>query len=107
MKNLNDGCKQHFSSYLHYGLNVPFANGLQNGVNSHVHPLWNNGFVIGEPFSFEYHVLCCAKIDDPIICNMIISTQGNNKHLFFIFTSLICIFFLIILHFQTIPHKVS
>jgi hypothetical protein len=50
---------------LHCGLDVPFANDLQNGVISHVHPPWNNGFINGEPFSFECHVLCCARIDDP------------------------------------------
>ncbi len=34
MKNLSDGCKQYFTSNLHCGLDVPFANGLQNGVIS-------------------------------------------------------------------------
>ncbi len=37
MKNLNDGYEQHFTSNLHCGLDAPFANGLQNGVISHVH----------------------------------------------------------------------
>ncbi len=107
MKNLSDGCKQHFTSNLHYYRDAPFANGLQNGVISHVHLLWNNGFVSGEPFSFECHVLCCSKIDDPIIHHMIINTQGSNKHLFLIFTSLVCLFFLITLLLQTILHNVS
>jgi hypothetical protein len=45
MKNLSDGYKQHFTSNLYCGLDVPFANGLQNGVISHVHLPWNNGFI--------------------------------------------------------------
>ncbi len=52
-------------------------------------------------------MLCCARIDDPIVCCMIISTQGGNKHLFLIFTSLVYLFFLITLLFQTFLHKVS
>jgi len=107
MKNLNNGCKQQSTSNLHCGLDAPFANGLQNYVISHVHLPWNNGFISGEPLLFERHVLCCARIDDPIICRMIISTQGGNKHLFLIFTSLVYLFFLITLFLQTIPHKVS
>ncbi len=103
---LEYGCKQHFTSNLHCGLDVPFANGLQNGVISHVHLPWNNGFVSGEPLSFKCHVLCCVKIDDPIVRHMIISTQGGNKHLFLIYTSLVYFFFLITLLLQTIPHKV-
>jgi len=88
MKNLNDGCKQHSISNLQCGLDVPFANGLQNGVISHVHHPWNNGFISGEPLLFKCHVLCCVGIDDPIIHCMIISTQSDNKHLFFIFHKL-------------------
>ncbi len=41
---------------------VPFANGLQNGVIFHIHLSWNNGFINGEPFLFKCHVLCCTKI---------------------------------------------
>jgi hypothetical protein len=58
---------------LHYGLDAPFASGLQNGIISHVHFPRDNGFVSGEPFSFECHVLCYAKIDDPIVQRMIIN----------------------------------
>jgi hypothetical protein len=29
MKNLNDGCKKHFTSNLHYSFHVSFANHLQ------------------------------------------------------------------------------
>jgi len=105
MKNLNDGYEQRFTSNLHCGLDAPFANGLQNGVISHVHLLWNNGFISGEPFLFKCHVLCCAKIDDQIVGLMIISIQGSNKHLVLIFTSLVCPFFFITLLLQTIPHK--
>jgi hypothetical protein len=105
MKSLCDGCKQHSTSNLHCGLDVPFANDLQNGVISHVHLQWNNGFVSGEPFLFKCHVLCCARINDPIVHCMIIGTQGGNKHLFLIFTSLVCLFFLMILLLQTIPYK--
>ncbi len=79
MKNLSEGCKQHSTSNLHCGLDAPFANGLQNGVISHVHLSWNNGFVNGEPFLFQCHVLCCARIDDPIVGHMIISIQGGKK----------------------------
>ncbi len=93
MKNLNHGCKQQFTSNLHCGLDVAFTNGLQNGVICHVHPSWNNGFISGEPFSFKYHVLCYAEINDLIVRRMIISTQGGNKHLFLIFTSLVCLSF--------------
>ncbi len=107
MKNLSDGCKQDSTSNLHYGLDAPFSNGLQNGVISHVHLPWNNGFVSDKPLLFECHVLCCARIDDPIVCRMIISTQGGNKHLILIFASLFCPFFLITILFQTIPHKMS
>ncbi len=109
MKNLSDGCKQHSTSNLHCGFDAPFANGLQSGVISHVHLSWNNGFISGEPLSFKCHVLCCTRIDDLIICHMIISTQGNNKHLFLIFTSLVFFFFffLIILLLKIIPHKMS
>jgi len=32
MKNLGDGCVSQFASHLHCGFDVPFANGLQNGV---------------------------------------------------------------------------
>jgi hypothetical protein len=77
-----------FQYNLHYGLDAPFANGLENGVISYVHPSWNNGFVNDEPFLFKCHVLCCIKIDDLIVCHMIISTQGGNKMLFFIFHKL-------------------
>ncbi len=105
IKNLHDGCKQHSTSNLHYGLDVPFANDLQNGVISHVHLPWSNGFVSGEPFSFKCHVLCCVIINNLIVRCMIISTEGDNKHLFLIFTSLVSLFFLIILLLQTIPHK--
>ncbi len=35
------------------------------------------------------------------------NTQGDTKYLFLIFTSLVCVFFLITLFLQTIPHKVS
>ncbi len=72
-----------------------------------VHLPWNNGFLNGEPLLFKCHVLCCAGIDDPMIHHMIISTQGGNKHLFLIFTSLVCFFFLITLLLQTISHKMS
>jgi hypothetical protein len=82
MKNLSDGCKQHFSFNLHYDLDAPFANGFQNDVISHVYLSCNNGFINDESFWFECHVLRCARIDDPIIFRMIISIQGNNKHLF-------------------------
>jgi hypothetical protein len=107
MENLNDGCKRHSTSNLHCGINAPFANDLQNGVIPHVHLPWNNGFVSGEPFLFKFHVLCCARIDDPIIRRMIINMKGDNKKLFLIFTSLVCFFFFIILLFQTIRHKMS
>jgi hypothetical protein len=100
MKTLSDGYKQHYTSNLHCGLDGPFANGLQNGVISHVHLLWNNGFISGEPLSFKCHMLCCAKIDDPIVCCMIINIQGENKHLFLIFTSLVLFFFFIIFFFK-------
>ncbi len=106
-KNLSDGCKQHSTSNLHCGLDAPFANGFQNGVISHVHLPWNNGFVSGEPLSFKCHVLCYAGIDDPIVRRMIINIQGDNKHLFLIFTSLVCFFFLITFFLKTIPHKMS
>jgi hypothetical protein len=86
---------------LHCGLDdAPFANGLQNGVISHVHLPWNNGFVNGEPLSFKCHVLCYVGIDDPIVCRIIISTQGGKKHLFLMFTSLVCFFFLVTLFLQ-------
>jgi len=52
-------------------------------------------------------VLRCARIDDPIVFRMIISTQGGNKHLFLIITSLVCFFFFITLLLQTILHKAS
>ncbi len=92
VKNLSDGCKQHLNSNLHCGLDVPFANGLQNGVISHVHLPWNNGFINGEPLLFKFHVLCCPRINDPIIHCMIINIQCGNKHLFLIFISLVCLF---------------
>jgi hypothetical protein len=38
---------------------------------------------------------------------MIIITQGGDKHLSLIFTSLVCFFFLITLLLQTIFHKMS
>jgi hypothetical protein len=79
MKNLNDGCKQHSTSNLHYGLDAPFANGLQNGLISHVHFSWNNGFISGEPLSFKHHVLCCAKIDDPIVRHMILAPKAETN----------------------------
>ncbi len=107
MKNLNDGCKRHSTSNLHCGLDAPFANDLKNGVISHVHLPWNNGFISGEPFLFKCHVLCCAKTDDPIICCMIINSQSDNKNLFLIFTSLVCFFFLITFLFQTIRHTLE
>jgi hypothetical protein len=50
-------------------------------------------------------VLCCVIINNLIVRCMIISTEGDNKHLFLIFTSLVSLFFLIILLLQTIPHK--
>jgi hypothetical protein len=60
----------------------------------------------GEPFLFECHVLCCTKIDDLIVCYMIINIQCRNKHLFLIFfASLVCLFLLIILLLQTIHNK--
>jgi len=96
-----------FQYNLHYGLDAPSANGLQNGVISHVHPLWNNGFINGEPFLFKCYVLCCTKIDDLIVRHMIIGTQVGNKFFFFILTSLVCLFFVITFLLQTNSHKVS
>jgi hypothetical protein len=74
MKNLGDGCVCQLASHLHCGFDVPFANGLQNGVIAHEHPPWGNAFVRGKPFLFECHVLCYTKIDNPIIHGMIIDT---------------------------------
>jgi hypothetical protein len=107
MKSLRGGCKHHSTSNLHCGLDAPFANGLQNGVISHVYLQWNNGFVSGEPFSFKCHVLCCARINDPIVHCMIISIQGGNKHLFLIFTSLVCLFFSSFFFFKQFLTKCS
>jgi hypothetical protein len=63
MKNLNDGYKEHSTSNLHYGLDAPFANGVQNGVISLVHLLWNNGFISG---------------DTSDLCNMHIKVIGKT-----------------------------
>ncbi len=65
------------------------------------------GFNSGEPFSFERHVLCCTKINDPIVHCMIICIQCGNKHLFLMFTSLVCLFFFTTFFLQTLFPKVS
>jgi len=72
IKNLSDGCEQHFTCNLHGNLDVPFTNGFQNSLITHIHSLWNNGFINGKPLSLKCHVLCCIKTNDPIIHNMII-----------------------------------
>jgi len=82
MKNLGDGCVWQFASHLHYGFDVPLANGLQNGVIAHEHLPWGNVLVRGKPLLFECHVLRCIGIDNLIIRGMIIDTQWGNKHLF-------------------------
>ncbi len=105
MKNLGDGYVCQFASHLHCGFDVPLANGLQNGVIAHEHPPWGNALVRGKPFLFEYHVLRCTRIDNPIIRDMIIRTQCPNKHLFVIFTSVINFFFFVIFLLQTNFHK--
>ncbi len=94
------------ASHLHCGFDAPLANGLQIGVIPHEHPPWGNVFVCGKPFLFECHVLCCTRINNPIIRGMIISTQCRNKHLFVIFTSLINFFLFNNFLLQTISHKI-
>jgi len=49
MKNLGDGCMWQFASHLHCGFDVPFINGLQNGVIPHEHLPWGNAFIRGKP----------------------------------------------------------
>jgi len=78
MKNLGDGCMWQFGSHLHCGFNVPLTNGFQNSVIAHEHLPWGNALIRGKPFLFECHVLCGTRINNPIICGIIIGTQCSN-----------------------------